>query len=259
MNAAVNGAGQPLRILVVIIAHNEADTVAEVIKRVRATVPGASILVVDDGSADATAAVARSAGSHVVTHPFNLGIGAAAQTGHLHTLRGGYDVMVRVDGDGQHPPEDIPRLLETMEREGVNVVIASRFVNGNGSYRPPFLRRLGIRFFAVLLSIFCRQRLTDTTSGFYAADKEACALMSTMNAFDYPEVESIVSMHKAGLQIAEVQCDMSQRAYGQSSINLIRSAYYMARVCLSLVEALAAPVRRNGKRSVVTSEEILSD
>lgn len=232
------------RILVTVLAHNEAASVAGVVKRVKAAVPDASVLVVDDGSADGTGRAAREAGGDVVTPPFNLGIGGAAQTGQLYALRGAFDVMVRVDGDGQHPPEDIPCLIEALNREGVNMVIASRFVDGCGTYRPPVLRRMGIRFFASAVSLFCRRRLTDTTSGFYVADRAAVAHMASMQAFDYPEVESIVSLHKAGLRIAEVPCQMDHRSNGRSSINLLRGLYYMVKVGLSMVVAIVAPTRR---------------
>jgi len=232
------------RILVIVLAHNEAATVAGVVQRVKAAVPDASVLVVDDGSVDGTGRAAREAGGDVATPPFNLGIGGAAQTGQLYALRGGFDVMVRVDGDGQHPPEDIPLLLHALNREGVNMVIASRFADGCRTYRPPVLRRMGIRFFASALSLFCRRRLTDTTSGFYAADREAVAYMASMKAFDYPEVESIVSLHKAGLCITEVPCRMAHRTDGRSSINLLRGLYYMVKVGLSMVVAIAAPTRR---------------
>jgi len=244
LEAEPKKSGQRQRILVMILAHNEAATIGGVIRRVKEAVADASVLVVDDGSTDGTGRAARDAGGEVATPPFNLGIGGAAQTGQLYALRGGFDVMVRIDGDGQHPPEDIPRLLDALNREGANMVIASRFADGCGTYRPPLLRRMGISFFASAVSLFCRRRLTDTTSGFYAADRAAVAHMASMNAFDYPEVESIVSLHKAGLRITEVPCQMAHRSNGRSSISLLRGMYYMVKVSLSMVVAVASPRRR---------------
>ncbi len=230
----------PRRVLVVIPAWNEAERVAPVILRVRRAIPEAEVLVVDDGSADATAAAA-AAGALVVRLPFNLGIGGAVQTGLRYAADHGYDLVIQVDGDGQHPPEEIPRLIEALDRTGADVVVGSRFL-GEGDYRPSLPRRAGIALFAAVLSLLCRQRLTDTTSGFRCANRTALRHLAEVYACDYPEVESLISLRKAGFRVAETPVRMAPRAGGVSSIGPFRAAYYVTKVLLAaLVNAAAAP------------------
>ena len=234
--------GTAQRVLVIIPARNEARSVGQVVRGVLRVLPGATVLVVDDGSTDRTAVEAKAAGAEVVRLPYNLGIGGAVQTGFQYALASGFQVAIQVDGDGQHLPEEIPKLLNAMEREGADLVVGSRFLE-DGGYRPTFARKFGIRLFAGLLTLLCRRRLTDTTSGFRAANRLAVAHLSEMYACDYPEVESLVTLHRAGFRIAEVPARMAARTEGVSSIDSIRAFYYMLKVVLAvLVDALAKPV-----------------
>jgi glycosyltransferase involved in cell wall biosynthesis len=237
------------RILVVVLAYNEAATVGEVVRRAKAAVPEAAVLVVDDGSSDATAQAASEAGAMVARLPVNLGIGGAAQTGQMYALRHGYDVMVRVDGDGQHPPEQIPRLIGELDRAQADLVVGSRFLEDTG-YRPPLARSLGIRFFAWLLTLLCGQRLTDTTSGFMAANRRALAHLARLAVFDYPEVESLLSLHRAGLRLAEAPVRMAPRVAGRSSIRPLHSAYYAVKVLLAILVGLVAAREETPQLSV---------
>ena len=160
--------------------------------------------MIDDGSEDATANTAAAAGAVVVRLPFNLGIGGAVQTGFKYALEHGYDTVIRLDGDGQHDPQEIPQLLGPLARDEADVVVGSRFADGLGDYRPPFARRAGIRWFAHLVSLLTRQKLTDTTSGFQAVNARAIRLFAADYPHDYPEVEAAVMVVRHQLRIVEV-------------------------------------------------------
>ena len=214
MESSVNEATAARRVIVIIPAMNEAASVGQVVRGVLRVLPDAAVLVVDDGSTDRTAAEGEAAGALVVRLPYNLGIGGAVQTGFRYALAEGFDVAVQVDGDGQHLPEEIPKLLRTMESENADLVVGSRFIEESG-YRPSFARRIGIRLFAALLGCICGRRLTDTTSGFRAAGRLAIAHLSEMYACDYPEVESLVTLHRSGFKIVEVPVHMVARAEGR--------------------------------------------
>jgi glycosyltransferase involved in cell wall biosynthesis len=196
---------------------------------------------VDDASTDDTAAVAEAHGATVLRLLFNVGIGGAVQTGFRYALAEGYDVAVRLDGDGQHDPAEIGKLVAPVERGEANLVIGSRFVDGTGSYRPPLARRLGIRVFARLVSILGGQPVTDTTSGFVALDRVGIELFAEEYPHDYPEVEATLVALRSGLRLSQVQVEMRERESGTSSITFVRSLYYMVKVMLAL---LVASLRR---------------
>jgi hypothetical protein len=242
MESSVSDATPARRLIVIIPAMNEAASVGNVVRGVLRVLPDAAVFVVDDGSTDRTAAEGEAAGASVVRLPYNLGIGGAVQTGFRYALAEGFDVAVQVDGDGQHPPEEIPKLLAAMESENADLVVGSRFIEESG-YRSSFARRVGIRLFAALLGCICRRRLTDTTSGFRAVGRLAIAHLSEMYACDYPEVESLVTLHRSGFKIVEVPVHMAARAEGASSIGAIRGFYYMLKVVLAvLVDVVAKPI-----------------
>jgi len=221
------------RVLVIIPAYNEAGSVGGVIEEVRKALPAATALVVDDGSSDRTASVAREAGARVVSLPFNGGIGAAVQTGYIVADREGFDAAVQVDGDGQHPASEVARLLDALA-DGANYVIGSRFL-GTVSYRATRARRRGIAVFSWLISRLVRQRITDTTSGLRAADRATIHRFATHYPHDYPEVEAVVLARRSGLRISEVPVEMRERTDGQSSITPIRSVYYMIKVTVAVL------------------------
>jgi glycosyltransferase involved in cell wall biosynthesis len=171
-----------VRTLVFIPAWNEEASVAAVIAGVREALPEADVLVVDDGSGDATADRAREAGALVASLPFNQGLGAALQTGYLYALRNGYDACAHLDADGQHPPEEVVRLLDEVVADRADLVIGSRYHSGavasSGDYQPTISRRIGISVFRFFLTLATRQRFTDTTSGMRAANRRVMALFS---------------------------------------------------------------------------------
>jgi glycosyltransferase involved in cell wall biosynthesis len=226
------------RRVAIVPARNEEGAVGGVVTEIRAFDPGFDVVVIDDGSTDQTAAAAAAAGAFVVSLPFNLGIGAAVQTGFKFALERGYELAVRLDGDGQHDPAELPKLLAVLDRDEADVVVGSRFAGGEGAQRSSRTRRLGIVFFARLVSLLTRQRVTDTTSGFQALNRRGVAVFAADYPHDYPEVEATVMVHKHRLRLVEVPVTMREREHGESSITLLRSIYYMLKVTLALVVSM---------------------
>jgi len=226
----------PTRIAIV-PAFNEEACIGDVVDEIRAFDATFAIVVVDDGSADLTAAVAADHGAHVLTLPFNLGIGGAMQTGYRYAWDEGFDLAVQVDGDGQHDPRQLPAIVGPLLADEADMVVGSRF-SGDGEYRSSFLRRMGIRLFARTISLVIRQKVTDTTSGFRAVNRHGIALFARDYPHDYPEVESTVMAARHGLRLLEVPVTMRERAAGRSSINAPRSVYYMVKVLLAVFVGL---------------------
>jgi glycosyltransferase involved in cell wall biosynthesis len=226
-----------LRRIALVPAHNEARTVAGVVEEIKRFDPDFEVLVIDDGSTDRTAELAESAGAHVVKLPYNLGIGGAVQTGLQYARDHDFDVAVQVDGDAQHDPAEIPKILAPIVEGKADVVVGSRFL-GEGEYEPPVTRLLGIRLLARIVSVLVRQRVTDTTSGFRASNRRAISLFAADYPHDYPEVEAMVLLFRHRLKLVEVPVHMRLRGAGASSITFWRSAYYMLKVLLALFVGL---------------------
>lgn len=222
------------RICVVVPALNEEETITTVVRRIKNALPDSCVIVVDDGSADRTAARAKAAGAVVMTLSINLGIGGAVQAGiryaHLHE----FHVAVQVDGDGQHDPTELARLLAPILSGRADMTVGSRWL-GRGEYHATPSRRLGMRILASLVRLRAHRVFTDTTSGFRAVGPAGISLFSKHYPNDFPEVESLVLASRSGLRIEEVPVRMIQRSHGRSSIAGLRSAYYMARVMISLL------------------------
>ena len=236
-----------VRRIAIVPAYNEAGNVGRVVDELRAFDAGLDVVVVSDGSVDRTADVAAEHGAHVVRLPFNLGIGGAVQTGFKYAWEQGYELAVRCDGDGQHDPAELPKVLEPVLAGTADIVVGSRFVGDRG-YRSSAARRVGIRLLATIVSAIARQRVTDTTSGFQALNRKALALFAADYPHDYPEVEGMVMTIKHKLRLQEVPVRMREREHGQSSITALRSIYYMAKVLLALFVGLF-------RRSAVPAED----
>ena len=202
-----------MRRLAIVPAFNEQDSVGSVIDEIHAFDPGFEIAVVDDGSSDRTSEIARSRGVHVLTLPFNLGIGAAMQTGYRFAIANDFDIAVQIDGDGQHDPTELPALLAPLLADDADLVVGSRFC-GEGAFRSSFTRRLGIHIFAWTVSAIAHQRLTDTTSGFRAVNRRGIALFAMNYPHDYPEVEATVMLVKTPPP-CERGSDPDARTYGR--------------------------------------------
>ena len=236
------------RVIAVVPAYNEQGAIGAIVDEIRAFDASFDVVVIDDGSTDATATVAAEHGAAVVTLPFNLGIGGAVQTGFKYALEHGYELAVRLDGDGQHDPAELPKLLAPVERGEADIVTGSRFAGGALTYRPPLARRIGIAWFAKLVSLLTRQRVTDTTSGFQALNRKGIALFADDYPSDYPEVEATILVFKHRLRLTEVPVQMREREHGESSITFLRSVYYMFKVTLALLVAMV-------RKSTVPADE----
>jgi glycosyltransferase involved in cell wall biosynthesis len=221
------------RVLIAIPAFGEEKAIGAVVSAVKERFPH-DVLVVNDGSSDGTSASARSAGAFVLDLPFNLGIGGAVQTAFLFARNRGYDVLVRLDGDGQHEADDIPGVLEPVLSGRADAAIGSRFL-GNGMYRGSIPRIFGIRFFRALVNLFTGYRVTDPTSGFFAVNRRLIDFYARHYPSDYPEVDAYILMHRLQARAEEVPVRMYARAEGKSSITTFRSLYYMVKVTLSFL------------------------
>ena len=216
------------------------------------------MLVVDDGSTDATAERARLAGARVLSLPFNLGIGGAVQAGFKFAADHHYDFMAQVDGDGQHEPAELEKLIAEMDGpKRPDMVCGSRFLTDDHHYPAPISRRTGIHVFATLLSLIVSGRVTDPTSGFRLYNRRAIELFARDYPHDYPEVEAVLMLHHHRLRMIETPVRMNLRGGGVSSISSGKSAYYMIKVLLALLVGLARrrPVVEPGDRAPVSSEE----
>jgi glycosyltransferase involved in cell wall biosynthesis len=241
-----------VRTLVFIPAWNEETSVAEVIADVRTSIPGADVLVVDDGSTDGTAERAREAGAMVASLPFNQGLGAALQTGYLFALRNGYDFCAHLDSDGQHPAAEVARLLEVVTSGRADLVIGSRYHAGaeseSGDYRPTFSRRIGTSVFRFFLTLATRQRFTDTTSGMRAANRRVMALFSKYYSPDFAEIESLQLAVRQGLRVEEVPVRMLERAGGASFLTPVRSAFFIFKGLVVLLVGQFRPRHAEAER-----------
>jgi glycosyltransferase involved in cell wall biosynthesis len=244
--------------LAVVPAYNESATIVSVIEGLRERAPGFDVLVVDDGSTDDTAGMARLAGARVLQLPFNLGIGGAVQAGFIFARDKRYDFMAQVDGDGQHEPAELQKLVAAMgERRAVDMVCGSRFLTDDFRYPAPISRRTGSHLFATLLSRIVDDRVSDPTSGFRLYNRRAIELFARDYPHDYPEVEAVLMLHHHRLRMREVPVKMYQREGGVSSIGTGKSAYYMIKVMLALLVGLARrrPVVDPGDQAPVAAEQ----
>ncbi len=243
--------------LAVVPAYNESATIVSVIESLRDNAPRFDVLVVDDGSTDDTAGLARMAGARVVSLPFNLGIGGSVQAGFEFARAQNYDYLAQVDGDGQHDAAELRRLVAAMDGGDVDMVCGSRFLTDDYHYPAPISRRTGIHIFAFLLSRIVNGRVSDPTSGFRLYNRRAIDLFASDYPHDYPEVEAVLMLHHHRLRMREVPVKMYVRGGGRSSISNGKSAYYMVKVLLALLVGLARrrPVVEAGDEAPVIAEQ----
>jgi glycosyltransferase involved in cell wall biosynthesis len=243
--------------LAVIPAYNEEATLAKVIDAIHEQAPDYDVLVVDDGSTDRTAEVARAHRARVLRPAFNLGIGGAVQAGFKFAAENGYDYCVQVDGDGQHDPGEIAKLRAVMDADpALDVVVGSRFMSNDHHYPSPISRRTGIHIFAFVCSRIIRQRVSDPTSGFRLCNRRAISLFARDYPHDYPEVEAILMLHYHRLRMCETPVRMFERGGGRSSIGTSgKSAYYMIKVLLAILVGLfrRRPVVEPGDQAPVAA------
>jgi glycosyltransferase involved in cell wall biosynthesis len=238
--------------LIFIPAWNEEETIASVIADVREQIPDADVLVVDDGSTDATPQRAAAAGARVASLPFNLGLGAALQTGYRYAYREGYDYCAHLDADGQHPPAEVRRILDELKKGKADLVLGSRYHSpgelGAEDYRPTLTRKLGISLFRFLLTLTTRQRFTDTTSGMRASNRRAMALFADSYSPDFGEIESLQLALREGLTVEEIQVRFLEREGGASFLTPLRSSFFIFKNLIVLLVGQFKP-RTGGARS----------
>ncbi|WP_169581690.1 MULTISPECIES: glycosyltransferase family 2 protein [Microbacterium] len=231
---------QEQRLLVVVPALNEQQSVGIVVRDIRAAVPEAECLVVDDGSSDATASIAREAGATVLELPFNLGVGGAMRAGFRYARDRGHTVVVQVDADGQHDVRYLPALIAGLAEH--DIVIGARFA-GVGDYSARGPRRWAMRLLAWAVSRVARHRLSDVTSGFKATGPAAVRLFAHTYPAEYlgDTVEALVIAARAGLRITQVPVAMRARQAGEPSHNAARATVYLLRAGLAFLLALIRP------------------
>jgi glycosyltransferase involved in cell wall biosynthesis len=235
-----------MRTLVIIPAYNEEDALPGTLKELRSVHPELDVLVVSDGSRDATAAVARHAGVTVLELPYNLGIGGALRTGFLYAVREGYDWAVQFDADGQHDPHHIDALLTGLE-DGADMVVGSRFAETSASYDVGNTRRSAMRILQVAVRLLAGRRYSDTSSGFRGFNRNALTFFSRNYPSEYMEsVESLILATFEGFSVVEVPVDMRQRSAGVASSRRMKLVYHYLR--LLLVMGAGASRRRRAPR-----------
>lgn len=220
--------------MIIVPALNEEAAVGQVVREIQEVMPAVPVLVIDDCSTDATAAVARFAGAEVLSLPFHLGLGGCVQSGYRLAFELGYDYVIRVDGDGQHNPRDIPRILAALAESGCQMVIGSRFVDPGQKYTS-WVRAWGIRFFRTILWPILGQKVYDPTSGFVGVNREALAVFSRSFPLEYPEIEALVVLQRRAFRFVEVPCQVRPRRSGQSTITAMKSLYYIVHVLLGVL------------------------
>jgi glycosyltransferase involved in cell wall biosynthesis len=224
-------------VIVIIPAYNEEKRITEVIEGVYASVPEADVVVINDCSRDNTAEVARRAGAFVISHPFNMGYGVAIQTGYKYARNNKYDFLVQLDADGQHDPACIPALLKPVVAGEADIAIGSRFLGS--SYRPTFLRRVGMALFSSVVSLVIGKSITDTTSGFKSLNREVTEFFSTdIFPVDYPDADMLIMLHRVDFHITEVPVRMFENSVGKSMHSGLKPIYYIFKMLLSICVTL---------------------
>ncbi|KAF0146403.1 MAG: family 2 glycosyl transferase [Nitrospirae bacterium] len=222
---------------IIIPAYNEGGRIALTISGIRKSTD-ADIIVVSDGSADSTAGEAKAAGALVIELPFNLGYGAALQTGFKYALKKKYEFAVQMDADGQHDPLSIQALIEPILKDEVDIVIGSRFLSEE-SYSAPFVRRMGMYFFGFITSVLTGRKITDPTSGFQALNKKVMEFYaSRAYPVDYPDADVIIMLHRKGFRFKEVPVVMHNAAKPSMHGGIINPLYYIFKMLLSIFVTL---------------------
>jgi glycosyltransferase involved in cell wall biosynthesis len=236
--------GRTKKLLIVIPSYNEEQNLPSLIPAIRRVAPEADILVVDDCSRDATSEVARSLGAIVARHPVNLGYGAGLLTGYKFADRAGYEMLVQMDGDGQHDPASIPPLVAALE-EGFDLVLGSRFGRGVRRYRAQRLRAVGMWFFGRIASGALGFPISDPTSGYQALSRRLVRFHARGTHFpqDYPDADILIFVGRQGFRIREIPVTMYEKPGGASIHSGLKPIYYVFKMTLSILLVLSGPRR----------------
>ena len=241
----------PDKLLVLIPCLNEEGAIAHVIADVQRVLPEVPVLVVDDASSDATVSIARAAGAAVLALPHHLGLGGAVQAGYKLAFELGFLYVIRVDGDGQHSADDIPKVFEVLRRSGAQMVIGSRYIRRQANYTST-IRGFGIVVFRTLLRPILGRWVYDPTSGFVGVNYQALQLFSRSFPLEYPEIEALVVLQRKAFRFEEIPCTVRPRMAGTSSITAVRSIYYLIHVLLGVLVNILRYDRRMRRRPTTT-------
>ncbi len=236
------------KIAVIVPAFNEEESIGPLIDELRTAVPEVDIVVINDGSSDLTAERARAKAVTVLDLPCNIGVGGAVQTGFCYAFNNGYQYVIRIDGDGQHPPAEIPELVRAMTSGSHDLVIGSRFIVSHDRVTSVF-RTIGIKLLAIFLSGICRSRITDPTSGFWMINRQLLYYFANDYPTEYPEPEAIALMRRYGFSYTEVGVKFRPRRSGRSSIRRWGTLYYIFKVGLALVVDRIRPINPRYQKS----------
>ncbi|MBR5509286.1 MAG: glycosyltransferase family 2 protein [Lachnospiraceae bacterium] len=219
--------------LVIIPAYNESGSIVKAVDDIRKHAPGFDYVVINDCSTDSTLSICRKHKINHVNLSVNLGIGGAVQTGYIYACQNGYDIAVQFDGDGQHDAAYLEMMAQELVSSQSDMVIGSRFIEKEG-FQSSGLRRVGIRYFSVLIKLMTGKVVTDPTSGMRMVNKDVIRLYAENYPKDYPEPESVVAILRMGKKVKEVPVVMKEREEGTSSIGGFKSVYYMIKVTLAI-------------------------
>ena len=234
-----------MKTLVIIPCYNEQDSIVRVIDNLKSNAPQVDYLIINDCSTDGTEKILKENGYNYINNPINLGIGGGVQAGYKYAAQYGYDIAVQMDGDGQHDPKYLAKVIAPVENGQFDMAIGSRFIEKEG-FQTSFMRRFGINIISGLIFILTGKRIKDTTSGFRACNRKLIEFFAANYADDYPEPEAIMACVASGFSVGEVAVVMEERQGGVSSIRSLKSAYYMIKVCLALIVGRISYSKKKG-------------
>jgi len=221
--------------LLIIPAYNESETIEKVIVKIKKQLPDLDILVINDGSTDATAEIVKNSGAMVISLPFNMGYGAALQTGYQYAQKKNYQYVFQMDADGQHEPKCLNNLVQAIKENQADIIIGSRFL-GESVYRASWVRRIGMIIFGKITSCIIKQKITDPTSGFQALNYRVLRFFTgEFYPSDYPDSDVIISLHLAGFRIKEIPVVMYPAINKKSIHSGLKPLYYIFKMFLSII------------------------
>ncbi len=223
------------KVLIIIPAYNEEDNIIDTVNSAISEAPEFDYIVINDSSKDSTLRKCRENGIRVLNLPINLGIGGAVQTGYKYAYMNGYDYAVQLDGDGQHDPKYLKPMYEAITAESADMVVGSRFIEKEG-FQSYAIRRIGIKYFSILIKILTGKTITDPTSGLRMINRDIIRKFAKEYPRDYPEPESVVTILKdKSKKVIEIPVIMMERQGGKSSINIKAGFYYMIKVTIAMI------------------------
>lgn len=223
------------KILLVIPVFDEGKRIGRILQDIKQIIPSISVLIVDDCSNDTSKEQAKRVNANVLSHPINLGYGSSLETGYLYAIKNNFDIVVQMDGDGQHLPEEIHKILEPVLKQEADLTIGSRYLTVNKSYKTSLARRLGQVLFSAIFSILTKTKITDPTSGFQCLNRKCFQLLTKSNfPHDFPDVDVLLMVHYAGFRIKEVPVFMKERSGGKSIHIGLKPLYYIIKMFFSI-------------------------